>query len=79
MLAIWLRKIDIPLLTAGQHFTLTLEPRIFPLQEVVIRVVHPIRLMREMLEKRMINYSQKPVYFTTFIGRGFSISRSFAA
>ena len=28
------QKIDIPLLTAGQHFTLTLEPRIFPLQEV---------------------------------------------
>lgn len=71
------QKIDIPLLTAGQHFTLTLEPRIFPLQEVVIRVVHPIRLMREMLEKRMINYSQKPVYFTTFYREGVQYKQKF--
>ena len=71
------QNIDIPLLTAGQHFTLTLEPRIFPLQEVVIRVVHPIRLMREMLEKRMINYSQKPVYFTTFYREGVQYKQKF--
>ena len=71
------QKIDIPLLTVGQHFTLTLEPRIIPLQEVVIRVVNPVRLMREMLEKRMINYSQKPVYLTTFYREGIQYKQKF--
>lgn len=43
-------------LLAGRHSTLTLEPRVIAIQEVIIRAPNPIRLLNEMLEKRLKNY-----------------------
>ncbi len=54
----------------GEPQTIALEPRIIPLQEVVVRVVSPIRLIDEMLEKREENYADTPVYLTTFYREG---------
>lgn len=57
-------------LLAGRNSTFALEPKIIPLQEVVIRVANPLRLMREMLDARNRNYAQQPVYLTTFYREG---------
>lgn len=54
----------------GRNHTLALEPKVIPLQEVVIRVVNPLRLVREMLEFRERNYSLTPVYLTSFYREG---------
>ena len=39
------REMDMSLLEA-QHAVWSLEPRVIPIQEVVIRAVNPIRLLR---------------------------------
>lgn len=57
-------------LLAGQMARIALEPKIIPIQEVVIRVVNPLRLLRQLQEKRSLNYAQKPVYLTTFYREG---------
>lgn len=54
----------------GHHQVLALEPKVIPLQEVVIRVVNPMRLLREMLEFREKNYAHEPAYLTTFYREG---------
>ena len=44
-------------LLEAQHAVLSLEPRVIPIQEVVIRAVNPIRLLREMLKAKKTNYA----------------------
>lgn len=70
------QDLDVSLLLENQA-TLTLEPKIIPIQEVVIRVPNPIRLLREMLERREVNYSRKPVYLTTFYREGIHYKQKF--
>ncbi|MDU1891244.1 MAG: carboxypeptidase-like regulatory domain-containing protein [Dysgonomonas sp.] len=62
-------EVDISLL-AGQDIRLSLEPKVFPLQEIVIRVVNPIEVLEEMMNRRSLNYSQQPAYLTTFYREG---------
>lgn len=50
--------------------TLLLTPKVIPLQEVIIRVVNPIRLLNEMLNSREKNYANEPVYLTSFYREG---------
>lgn len=50
--------------------TLLLSPKVIPLQEVIIRIVNPIRLLREMVNSRENNYAQEPVYLTSFYREG---------
>ena len=45
------QEMDMSLLEA-QHAVWSLEPRVIPIQEVVIRAVNPIRLLREMLKAK---------------------------
>ncbi len=48
---------------------LTLEPKVIPIQEVVIRIVN-FAPVTEMQEHKSLNYSQEPVYQTTFYREG---------
>ncbi|MGQ7364000.1 hypothetical protein ACTGU8_11860, partial [Streptococcus suis] len=57
-------------LLAGRSGTFALEPKVIPLQEVIVRIVNPVRLLREMLKLRKKNYSQNPVYLTSFYREG---------
>jgi hypothetical protein len=63
------REISAELLN-GRRVTLLLDQRLIPLQEVVIRVVDPVRTLREALQKRAANYSSAPVYHTSFYREG---------
>lgn len=61
----------------GRNNVLCLEPRIISLQEVVVRLVEPQKLIREMLQSRTRNYSSKPVYLTTFYREGVQLKNKF--
>ena len=63
------QTVEVPLLYGASN-TLSLEPKVIPLQEVVIRVANPARLLREMLDARAKNYLHEPVYLTTFYREG---------
>jgi hypothetical protein len=57
-------------LLAGKHQQLSLEPRVISLQEVIVRVVNPEKVLDELLEKRNTNYAARPVYQTAFYREG---------
>lgn len=61
----------------GRHNVLSLEPKVVPLQEVLIRLVEPRRLLREMIDRREENYSASPVYLTTFYREGVQVKDKF--
>ena len=63
----------------GSKNTIMLEAKVFPIQEVVVRVVNPLRLLREMEEKRKENYSGQPVYMTTFYREGIERKNKFVS
>lgn len=56
-------------LSGKQNFIL-LEPKVIPLQEVIVRIINPYHLLQTMLSKRDINYPRQPVYLTTFYREG---------
>lgn len=64
-------------LLIGRHNILSLEPKVVPLQEVVIRRSEPKKLLREMIERREQNYSHTPVYLTTFYREGVLLKNKF--
>ncbi len=57
-------------LLAGQHHRLSLEPKVISLQEVVVRLINPEKLLDEMLEMRQVNNAHQPVLHTTFYREG---------
>lgn len=61
----------------GRSNILSLEPRVIPLQEVLIRLVEPRKLLREMIESRDRNYASFPVYLTTFYREGVQLKNKF--
>lgn len=61
----------------GRDNVLTLEPKIVPLQEVLIRLVEPKKLLREMIKRRKENYSLVPVHLTTFYREGVQLKNKF--
>lgn len=61
----------------GRDNILSLEPKIVPLQEVLIRLVEPKKLLREMIKRREENYSLAPVYLTTFYREGIQLKNKF--
>ena len=61
----------------GRHNILALEPKVVPLQEVVIRRSEPKKLLREMIERRERNYSHAPIYMTTFYREGVQLKNKF--
>lgn len=61
----------------GRDNVLSLEPKIVPLQEVLIRLVEPKKLLREMVNQRGENYSLNPAYLTTFYREGVQLKNKF--
>lgn len=55
---------------AEQEIVFTLNPKVIPLQEVVIRIVNPSDVLRNMWFKRSDNYSGKAVHITAFYREG---------
>jgi hypothetical protein len=54
-----------------------LEPKVISIQEVVVRLVNPLRLLHNMRNKREDNYPDKPVYFTSFYREGVEHKKGF--
>jgi hypothetical protein len=57
-------------LLAGQDVNISLEPKIIPLQEIVVRVVDPQQVLKKMITNRQANYSFLPVNITAFYREG---------
>ena len=55
-----------------------LDTRFIPIEAVIIRLVNPQKLIRDMLEARAGNYSDRPHYLTTFYREGVDFKRGFA-
>lgn len=70
------QNVEAAMLT-GHDNILSLEPKIVPLQEVLIRLVEPKKLLREMLKRREENYSLVPVHLTTFYREGVQLKNKF--
>jgi hypothetical protein len=47
-----------------------LTQRIFPIQEVIVRMVNPRKIVEEVMQFRARNYPTKPAYLTTFYREG---------
>lgn len=63
-------EIEVSLLTNEENIQFSLEPKIIPLQEIVVRVVDPAQALQSMLDSRKNNYSSDPVYITAFYREG---------
>lgn len=59
-----------------KHTVLSLEPKVISIQEVIVRLTNPKRLLQEMLDERRSNYSQHPIYLTTFYREGVERKRT---
>jgi hypothetical protein len=64
-------------LLAGAPRVFLLEPKVISLQEVVVRLVNPLRLLRSMLDSRAENCAREPVYFTSFYREGIERKKGF--
>lgn len=62
-------EIEVSLL-AGQTVRISLEPKVIPLQEIIVRVVDPLEVIKNMMTSRDKNYPSLPVYITTFYREG---------
>lgn len=62
---------------ANSNTNIALEPKVIPLQEVIIRVANPVHLLRDMLQCREKNYALHPVYFTSFYREGIEHKNKF--
>ena len=61
----------------GQYITLALEPQTIPIQEVIIRMVNPVRLLKEVEIRRKENYMQQDVHLTSFYREGVYYNQEF--
>lgn len=61
--------IEISLL-AGQTVRIPLEPKVVPLQEIIVRAVNPLDVLRNMMANREKNYPSRPAYITAFYREG---------
>jgi hypothetical protein len=69
---------ELPVSTLAEPSQLIiLEPKVISIQEIVVRLVNPMRLLHNMLDKREQNYSTKPVYFTSFYREGVERKKGF--
>ncbi len=69
------REIGAALLAEG-HINFYMDQKVIPLQEIVVRVVDPLRTIREMMLRRNQNYSHEPVYLTAFYREGVEYKNS---
>jgi hypothetical protein len=67
----------LPLSTiAGMKADFSLNQKIVPLQEIVVRVVDPIKTIREMLAARCTNYAEKTTGITFFYREGIEYGKN---
>lgn len=62
-------------LLEGQRITFELNPEVISLQEVIVRKVNPIQVLKETLGRRDQNYSNQPVNITAFYREGSSYKK----
>ena len=65
-------------LLAESKADIYLDTRYIPLEAVIIRLVNPQKLIKDMLAARTHNYSDEPYYLTTFYREGVNHKRGFA-
>lgn len=71
------QSVEIPLsMLAGQNITYSLNQKVVPLQEVVIRVVDPLKTVKDMIAKRALNYAHDPVMLTIFYREGVEFGKN---
>jgi hypothetical protein len=70
------RDIPIELLTEG-NMDIFLHIKVISIQEIIINIVNPLKIVNEMLEKRSENYFDKPVYLTAFYREGIDYKNGF--
>lgn len=69
------RQIPLSLFLNDQQRTIYLNQRIVPLQEVIVRMVNPRKIVQEAVEFRSRNYPQEPAYLTSFYREGIEKKR----
>ena len=47
-----------------------MQTKVVSLQDVIVGIVNPLKIIREMLDNRPVNYQNDPVYFTNFYREG---------
>jgi hypothetical protein len=62
---------------AGRPNTLSLEPKVISLQEVIVRLINPHKVITDMLSDREKNYAKEPVYLTSFYREGVELKKGF--
>ncbi len=60
-----------------KYTTIALDQQIIPIQEVIIRIINPLRLLRDVESKREENYIQQPFYITAFYREGIERKNEF--
>ena len=65
-------------LLMGNNVDVFLSTRFIPLEAVIVRLVNPQKLIKDMLAARAKNYSDEPYYLTTFYREGVNNKRGFA-
>ena len=65
-------------LLAENKVDILLDTRFIPLEAVIIRMVNPQKLIKDMLAARANNYPDEPYYLTTFYREGVNLKRGFA-
>jgi hypothetical protein len=61
----------------GRPNTLLLEPKVISLQEIIVRLINPHKVITDMLSDRGKNYAEEPVYLTSFYREGVEIKKRF--
>jgi hypothetical protein len=61
----------------GRHNTLSLEPKVISLQEIIVRLINPHKVITDMLSDRDKNYAKEPVYLTSFYREGVELRKGF--
>ncbi len=54
-----------------------LNTRLIPIEAVIIRLVNPMKLVKDMLDNRQQNYTNEPYYLTSFYREGVNHKRGF--
>lgn len=63
----------------GHSLSISLEPKVISIQEVIVRRVHALQLIQQMMEQIETNYSRQPVYLTTFYREGIERKKDFVS
>lgn len=55
---------------SGKHNEIGLNTRAIPMKEVIVRLINPVKILKDMIEKRPENYAGEPVFLTSFYREG---------